>query len=69
MNRNKVFICNFCVLDVTVVVETEKVPNVQTALLENVSLEPQPRYGNSEINQFFIILGRTLLFSRRDWVR
>lgn len=29
----------------------------------------QPRYGNSELNQFFIILKRTLLFSRRDWVK
>ncbi|RZC36285.1 ABC2 membrane domain containing protein, partial [Asbolus verrucosus] len=41
--------------------------NVDTALLENAIPVRQPRYGNSEIQQFFIILGRALLFSKRDW--
>jgi ATP-binding cassette subfamily G (WHITE) protein 1 len=44
----------------------EKV-NVDTALLENSIPVRQPRYGNSEFQQFFIILSRALLFSRRDW--
>lgn len=42
--------------------------NVDTSLLDNSLSVKQPRYGNSEIKQFFIILKRTLLFSRRDWV-
>ncbi|KAJ8969017.1 hypothetical protein NQ317_007378 [Molorchus minor] len=41
--------------------------NVNSALLNNVSALKQPRYGNSELQQFFIILRRALLFSRRDW--
>lgn len=45
----------------------EKV-NADTALLENTIPVRQPRYGNSEFQQFFIILSRALLFSRRDWV-
>ncbi|KAK4886491.1 hypothetical protein RN001_002762 [Aquatica leii] len=52
---------------VTVPMDHEKVPNVETALLDSDLAVPQPRYGNSELRQFFIILGRTLLFSRRDW--
>lgn len=35
--------------------------------LENAIPKNQPRYGNSEFNQFWIILKRALLFSRRDW--
>lgn len=42
--------------------------NVNSALLTNVAMVKQPRYGNSEMQQFFIILKRALLFSRRDWV-
>ncbi|XP_063912122.1 ATP-binding cassette sub-family G member 4 [Zophobas morio] len=45
---------------------TEKV-SVDTALLENSLPVRQPRYGNSQFQQFFIILGRAFLFSRRDW--
>jgi len=47
-------------------------PGVNSALLggdEVEDLTPTKRYGNSELQQFFIILSRTLLFSRRDWVR
>lgn len=42
--------------------------NVDSALLGNSTIPiKQPRYGNSELQQFIIILKRTLLFSRRDW--
>ncbi|XP_044255746.1 ATP-binding cassette sub-family G member 4 [Tribolium madens] len=41
--------------------------NADTALLDNTIPVRQPRYGNSEFQQFFIILSRALLFSRRDW--
>ncbi|XP_066245921.1 ATP-binding cassette subfamily G member 4 isoform X1 [Euwallacea similis] len=42
---------------------------VQSALLgdEPEDLTPTKRYGNTQLQQFFIILNRTLLFSRRDW--
>lgn len=49
-------------------VDVEKQENVDSALLDTSLPVKQPRYGNSEIKQFFIILKRTLLFSRRDWV-
>lgn len=48
-------------------VDIEK-PDVTSTLLENAIPVKQPRYGNSELQQFFIILRRALLFSRRDWV-
>ncbi|KAI2474082.1 ATP-binding cassette subfamily G member 4 [Diabrotica virgifera virgifera] len=41
--------------------------NVDSALLNTSVVVKQPRYGNSEFQQFFIILKRALLFSRRDW--
>ncbi|KAF7279380.1 hypothetical protein GWI33_007323 [Rhynchophorus ferrugineus] len=42
--------------------------NPDSALLGGSSLNiKQPRYGNSEWQQFLIILKRALLFSRRDW--
>ncbi|XP_057660467.1 ATP-binding cassette subfamily G member 4 [Diorhabda carinulata] len=43
--------------------------NVNSALLEATPklTVRQPRYGNTQIQQFFIILNRALLFSRRDW--
>ncbi|KAG5883806.1 hypothetical protein JTB14_036683 [Gonioctena quinquepunctata] len=46
--------------------DLEKV-NVNSALLDNAVQVKQPRYGNSELQQFFIILKRALLFSMRDW--
>uniref|UniRef100_A0A1B6BZG2 ABC transporter domain-containing protein n=1 Tax=Clastoptera arizonana TaxID=38151 RepID=A0A1B6BZG2_9HEMI len=47
---------------------SEKVQdNVTTALLDSGLPIGQRRYGTSEWNQFWIILKRTLLFSRRDW--
>nr|XP_022899791.1 ATP-binding cassette sub-family G member 4 [Onthophagus taurus] len=50
-------------------VANEKANSVDSSLLEPSSNIPiqQPRYGNTELNQFFIILKRALLFSRRDW--
>lgn len=41
--------------------------NAEDTLLQ-VGTTKQPRYGNSEIKQFLIVLKRALLFSRRDWV-
>ncbi|KAJ8922661.1 hypothetical protein NQ315_007693 [Exocentrus adspersus] len=41
--------------------------DVNSTLLESTIPVKQPRYGNSELQQFFIILRRALLFSRRDW--
>lgn len=51
-----------------VTVENDKMENADSTLLENALPIKQPRYGNSEFMQFFIILKRALLFSRRDWV-
>ncbi|KXJ83645.1 hypothetical protein RP20_CCG003004 [Aedes albopictus] len=52
-------------------VEPEKEPEVNTALLPidgqlDVGLSPE-RYPTSEFHQFWVVLKRTLLFSRRDW--
>ncbi|XP_054261106.1 ATP-binding cassette sub-family G member 4 isoform X2 [Macrosteles quadrilineatus] len=45
----------------------EKPADVTSTLLENALPNTQKRYGTSEFNQFWIVLKRTLLFSRRDW--
>jgi ATP-binding cassette, subfamily G (WHITE), member 1 len=47
----------------------DKEPDNTTALLgdENGNLSPE-RYPTSEFHQFWVVLKRTLLFSRRDWV-
>jgi len=37
-------------------------------LLKNGLPSSQQRYATSEFAQFWIVLRRTLLFSRRDWV-
>lgn len=42
-------------------------PGVTSTLLEDSLPTSQKRYGTSELNQFWIVLKRTLLFSRRDW--
>lgn len=39
-----------------------------TALLDSGLPSSTKRYGTSEWKQFWIVLQRTLLFSRRDWV-
>lgn len=48
----------------------DKEPDNTTALLceEGEQLSPE-RYPTSEFHQFWVVLKRTLLFSRRDWVR
>lgn len=46
-------------------VDTEKPDNVEVALL---GTDGSPRrYATSELTQFWVVLKRTLLFSRRDW--
>ncbi|CAG9578177.1 unnamed protein product [Danaus chrysippus] len=51
--------------DLLVQVDTEKQDNVEVALL---GTEASPRrYATSELVQFWVVLKRTLLFSRRDW--
>ncbi|XP_073989093.1 ATP-binding cassette sub-family G member 4 isoform X2 [Rhodnius prolixus] len=42
-------------------------PGVTSTLLDKSLTADQKRYGTSEWNQFWIVLKRTLLFSRRDW--
>ncbi|XP_055541485.1 ATP-binding cassette sub-family G member 4 isoform X1 [Wyeomyia smithii] len=56
---------------VKISVEPEKEPEVNTALLPadgqiDAGLSPE-RYPTSEFHQFWVVLKRTLLFSRRDW--
>jgi len=47
---------------------SEKCPdNVTTALLDTGFVASPRRYPTSEFTQFWIVLKRTLLFSRRDW--
>lgn len=48
----------------------DREPDNTTALLgdESVNLSPE-RYPTSEFHQFWVVLKRTLLFSRRDWVK
>ena len=55
---------------VSISVESEKLSdNPSTALLLDNDLGVNPkRYATSEFKQFWIILKRALLFSRRDWV-
>ncbi|XP_061380646.1 ATP-binding cassette sub-family G member 1 isoform X1 [Danaus plexippus] len=51
--------------DLLVQVDTEKQDNAEVALL---GTEASPRrYATSELVQFWVVLKRTLLFSRRDW--
>lgn len=47
--------------------DTDKQDNVEAALLGDAA-SPK-RYATSEWRQFWVVLKRTLLFSRRDWVR
>lgn len=47
----------------------DKEPDTTTALLSEETGEISPeRYPTSEFHQFWVVLKRTLLFSRRDWV-
>lgn len=52
-------------------VKTGKLNNTDEAtdtLLKNGLPSRQQRYATSEFSQFWVVLKRTLLFSRRDWV-
>lgn len=49
--------------------ETEKdIEEVNAALLGNDEINSPERYPTSQFRQFWTVLKRTLLFSRRDWV-
>ncbi|XP_033362481.1 ATP-binding cassette sub-family G member 1 isoform X1 [Bombus vosnesenskii] len=54
-------------VDVVIPVDMEKKDNAEVALLdESIVITPE-RYPTSECQQFWIVLKRALLFSRRDW--
>ncbi|GAB1863239.1 ATP-binding cassette sub-family G member 1 [Camponotus japonicus] len=54
-------------MEVAISVDTDKKDNASMALLdESIAITPE-RYPTSELLQFYIILKRALLFSRRDW--
>lgn len=52
--------------EVAISITAEK-DNVETALLDDTIAVTPERYPTSECVQFWIVLKRTLLFSRRDW--
>lgn len=55
---------------VAIPVENEKdIDEVSAALLGNDEINSPERYPTSQFRQFWTVLKRTLLFSRRDWVR
>lgn len=64
------FYIRFTATSVTIPVEVEKdLDGVTSALLgDDGTLSPE-RYPTSQFHQFWTVLKRTLLFSRRDWVR
>lgn len=50
--------------------EIEKdIAEVNSSLLGNDEINSPERYPTSQFRQFWVVLKRTLLFSRRDWVR
>ncbi|KAK9293492.1 hypothetical protein QLX08_011582 [Tetragonisca angustula] len=49
------------------VIDMEKKDNAEVALLDDSIIITPERYPTSECQQFWIVLKRTLLFSRRDW--
>lgn len=54
---------------VTIPLEIEKdIEEVNSALLGNDEINSPERYPTSQLRQFWVVLKRTLLFSRRDWV-
>ncbi|KAJ8669380.1 hypothetical protein QAD02_000639 [Eretmocerus hayati] len=53
--------------DVAVTIDSEKKDNVTASLIEDSLEATVDRYPTSELHQFWIVLKRTLLFSRRDW--
>ncbi|XP_077293281.1 ATP-binding cassette sub-family G member 4-like isoform X2 [Arctopsyche grandis] len=48
-------------------VDIEKPDNISAALLDDGLVTSQKRYPVGELKQFWVVLKRTLLFSRRDW--
>ena len=55
-------------MDVAISVDIDKKDNTNVALLDESIIVTPERYPISEFSQFYIILKRALLFSRRDWV-
>ncbi|XP_018311050.1 ATP-binding cassette sub-family G member 4 isoform X2 [Mycetomoellerius zeteki] len=54
-------------LDVAIPMDSDKKDNANMALLDESIIVTPERYATSEFKQFYIILKRALLFSRRDW--
>ncbi|XP_012222254.2 ATP-binding cassette sub-family G member 4 isoform X1 [Linepithema humile] len=54
-------------IDVAISVDIDKKDNTNVALLDESIIVTPERYPTSEFSQFYIILKRALLFSRRDW--
>lgn len=54
---------------VAISLEQEKEAGVDSALLGNDEINSPERYPTSQLRQFWIVFKRTLLFSRRDWVK
>jgi hypothetical protein len=59
---------NISAMDVVISVDIDKKDNTNVALLDESIIVTSERYPISEFSQFYIILKRALLFSRRDWV-
>lgn len=55
-------------MDVAISMDIDKKDNASVALLDNSIVVTPERYPISEFVQFYIVLKRALLFSRRDWV-
>lgn len=53
--------------EVAIPMDVEKKDNADVALLDDSIVVTPERYPTSECQQFWIVLKRTLLFSRRDW--
>lgn len=54
---------------VAISVENDKEDEANAALLGGDEINSPERYPTSQFRQFWTVLKRTLLFSRRDWVR
>lgn len=61
-------VINMLTIDVAISVDADKQDNANVALLDESIVVTPERYATSEFSQFYIILKRALLFSRRDWV-
>ncbi|XP_012147448.1 ATP-binding cassette subfamily G member 4 isoform X2 [Megachile rotundata] len=53
--------------EIVISMDMEKKDNADVALLDESIVVTPERYPTSECQQFWIVLKRTLLFSRRDW--